>query len=98
MVTLLAVVLCRLENVGAYLADYGWKDAKTKQPRGVVLSLEAKLRREAAQYLDSLGMTPLSRARLGLDLVRARDLAREWSTDAEPEADPDVIEGTATDV
>ena len=44
-VTLLATTLCRLDNVGSYLSDYGWKDAKTKQPRAGVLALEAKLRR-----------------------------------------------------
>lgn len=83
MVTLLATTLCRLENVGTYLADYGWKDAQTKQPRHHVLGLEAKLRKEAAEYLDALGMTPKSRARLGVDLVRARDLANEWSSPAD---------------
>jgi hypothetical protein len=61
-----------------------------------VLSLETKLRREAAEYLDALGMTPKSRARLGVDLVRARDLAQEWSN-SEPAAEADVIEGTARD-
>lgn len=62
-------------ELGASLADYGWKDANTKQPRDGVLSLEAKLRREAAEYLDALGMTPKFRARLGVDLVRTRPRA-----------------------
>lgn len=44
--------------------------------------LELKADRELASALDALGMTPTSRARLGVDLARARDLALEMS-DAE---------------
>jgi hypothetical protein len=36
-----------------------------------------------AKDMDALGMTPTSRAKLGLDLVRAQsfDLARQWAED-----------------
>ena len=42
------------------------------------------MRREAADYLDALGMTPKSRAKLGLDLQRTVDLASAMS---EPDAE-----------
>jgi hypothetical protein len=37
------------------------------------------MRREASDYLDALGMTPNSRAKLGLDLQRTVDLASAMS-------------------
>lgn len=75
-VRLLADVLCRLDSVG------GWLDGRwaTKEARPV-LELESRLRREAADYLDALGMTPRSRAKLGLNIARTAqsfDLARHW--------------------
>jgi phage terminase small subunit len=77
MVELLCTALCRLENVREYLARRGWQDGKGR-PRPAV-ELESRLRKEAADYLDALGMTPRSRVRLGLDITRARDLASEMS-------------------
>jgi len=80
-VLLLAQVLCRLEDVTANIRDYGVFQSRGKH-KGTVrpaVELESKLRREAAGYLDSLGMTPKSRAGLGLDLARTRDLAQEWA-------------------
>jgi hypothetical protein len=74
-VHLLAQSLCRLEDVAGHLAATGWIDQRTGEPRQSVLDLEARLRREAASMLDRLGMTPASRARLGLDLVRVFDAA-----------------------
>jgi len=78
-VHLLAQSLCRLEDVAGHLAATGWIDQRTGEPRQSVLDLEARLRREAAAMLDRLGMTPASRARLGLDLVRAFDAASALS-------------------
>jgi phage terminase small subunit len=75
-VRLLAEVLVRLDRVAADVRDHGWKDAKTGEPRPV-LELEGRLRSEALTLARELGMTPASRAKLGLDLVR---------TDAELEA------------
>lgn len=49
-----------------------------KDPMRVV-EVEARLRREALDYAESLGMTPRSRARLGLDMARTADLANAMS-------------------
>lgn len=70
MVRLLAECLCRLDDVAQHLADAGWIDQKTGQPRLAVLDLERRLRGEAAGYMDRLGMSPRARAALGLDLAR----------------------------
>lgn len=78
LVRLLAEVLCRLDDLAADVREHGWKDRKTGAPRPV-LELEGRLRREAADYLDALGCTPRSRARLGLDVVRGFDLAAHWA-------------------
>lgn len=83
-VRLLAECLCRLEAVGADLRDHGWRDRATGEPRPVV-ELERRLRAEALDYAEALGMTPRSRARLGLDLQRGFDLAAALAADAESE-------------
>jgi hypothetical protein len=81
VVRLLADVLCRLDDVGRHIAEYGWADRKGN-PRPVLM-VEARLRQQALDLLDRLGMTPRSRAALGLDLARASgaalDLARHWA-------------------
>ncbi len=69
-VVLLAKCLCRLEDVEANVAAYGQLDERTGAVRPAA-EREDRLRKEAADYLDALGMTPRSRARLGLD-PRAR--------------------------
>jgi hypothetical protein len=79
VVELLAETLCRRENLRQHLSDFGWRDQGTKEPRTALLDLERRLRKEAATYADQLGMTPRSRARLGLDLVRTVDLSRAMS-------------------
>ncbi len=78
LLRLLAMTLCRLEDVEQHIALYGGFDPKTREARGV-LEVEAHLRREAADYLDRLGMSPRSRARLGVDLARTADLATAMS-------------------
>jgi len=81
-VALLARCLCRLEDVAANVRDFGLFDQKTGAVRPVV-DLEGRLRREAAGYLDALGMTPKARAALGLDLAHVEDLARAWAARSE---------------
>jgi hypothetical protein len=62
-------VLCRLENVNSYLTAHGYlDDAGDVRPAA---DLAGRLRREAADYLDALGMSPRSRAKLGVDVSRA---------------------------
>lgn len=82
-VRLLAECLCRLEDVRANVAIYGAVNERSGKVRPAT-DLEQRLRREAADYLDALGMTPRSRGKLGLDLTRAVDLSNAMS-----ERDPD---------
>ena len=81
-VRLLAECLCRLDDIGANIREYGLRDQKTKAIRPAV-EIESKLRREAADYLDAMGMTPRSRAKLGLDLQRGFDVALDWAEEGE---------------
>jgi hypothetical protein len=69
LVALLAQCLARLEGVQAYLTASGVLDECTGEPRPAA-ELERRLRLEAVSYLDRLGCSPASRARLGVDLVR----------------------------
>lgn len=64
-----------LDDIGENVRAFGALDQKTGNVRPVV-ELEGRLRREAADYLDALGMTPRSRAKLGLDVARGFDLAQ----------------------
>jgi hypothetical protein len=77
-VRLLADALCRLEDVAADIRDHGWRDRTSGEQRPVV-DLEQRLRREALDYCEALGMTPRSRGRLGLDLARTYDASVAWS-------------------
>jgi hypothetical protein len=70
MVRLLAECLCRIEGVSEWLTLHGML-GEDGEPRAGVLELERKLRAEAAGYLDALGMTPRSRAKLGVDIRAA---------------------------
>ena len=76
-VRIAAEALCRLDDLAAYLRDHGLLD-EAGNVRSVV-ELESRLRREAADHLDALGMTPRSRAKLGVDTARAFDLAQAMS-------------------
>lgn len=80
-VRLLAECLCRIDDLAAYLCDRGLLDSEGAVRPAV--ELEGRLRREAADHLDALGMTPRSRAKLGLDVARGRDLAMEWAEEAD---------------
>lgn len=88
-VTMLAKALCRLEDVERHLTQRGLVDDDGNDRPAV--DLERRLRGEVADWVDALGMTPRSRARLGLDLTRAQhfDLAQHWAQGDEA----DVIDG-----
>lgn len=77
-VRLAAECMCRLDSIAEYVAAMGIFDPETGAIRPA-LALETRLRREAADHLDALGMSPRSRARLGLDLARTVDLATAMS-------------------
>jgi len=79
-VRLLAENLCRLDDVSAHLRDFGLFDQATGEPRPA-LDLERRLRAETLDLAESLGLTPRSRAKLGLDLQRGFDLAQHWAAE-----------------
>ena len=79
-VRLLAECLCRLDSVADDLRDHGWRDRESGDPRAAV-ELERRLRSEALDLAESLGMTPRSRARLGLDLARTEDAVQAAAED-----------------
>ena len=80
-VELLAKCLARLQAVAGYLDLHGpLGEDGTPRP---ALDAEGRLRREAGEYLDRLGMTPRARAALGLDITRQRDLALEWAQETD---------------
>jgi hypothetical protein len=70
-VELLALCLCRIQRVAAWLEEHGEFDEKGR-PRPV-LEVERRLRGEARDHMRDLGLTPRARAVLGLTLVRGRD-------------------------
>lgn len=75
-VVLLARTLCRLQSLGTWLDKHGMWDR-----RGHLRSAarwEDKLMARAESQMASLGMTPTSRAKLGVDLKRI-DLATAMS-------------------
>jgi hypothetical protein len=95
VIRLAAEALCRLDRIGEYLERRGWQDDSGK-PRPV-LDYEARLRGHALDLLKELGMTPASRAKLGLDLVRTADLASQWAAEGDQSPTDDVIDTEATD-
>jgi hypothetical protein len=86
-VALLAQCLCRLDAVSAHVRDFGVLVQRGRHKGSVrpAVELEGRLRREAAGYLDALGMTPKARAALGLNLAATRDLARQWAEEGDPD-------------
>lgn len=89
VVRLLAEALCRLEDVAGDIRDHGWRERRSGKPRPAV-ELERRLRQEALDYAEALGMTPRSRARLGLDLARTVDLATALS-DPDPQRREELL-------
>lgn len=96
-----ARVMARAQSASDYVDEHGFLDANGEL-RPVVPEL-TKVERQLTELLDRLGMTPTSRARLGLNLARTVDVAQALS-----EKDPSkreallreagVIEGTAEEV
>ncbi len=92
IVGLLAVTYARLMSVEAYIERHGGP----LTPRGKVREAavyEQKLTERARVLSTELGLTPKSRAALGVDVAHLRDLAIEMSA----LSDADTIDGTATD-
>ncbi len=80
--SLCARAMARLEDVERYHDNFGWRDAKTGNPRPSV-EVERTLRVEVANHLDALGCSPASRVKLGVDLQRSFDLAKHWADEAQ---------------
>jgi hypothetical protein len=78
VVELLALCLARLDACTTYVAMHGPLDLKGNVRPAA--EYEVKLRREAAGHADSLGMSPRSRARLGLDLTRTQSFAEQMQS------------------
>jgi hypothetical protein len=74
---MLATVECRLEDVGAWLDEHGSLDKRGK-PRSAA-DKERRLQSHALRLMKELGMTPASRAKLGLNLAKTVDLAQAMS-------------------
>jgi phage terminase small subunit len=77
-VRLLAMEWVRYENMSAYLIEYGWLD-EDGEPRHPVSDLIGKSADRITRLLDRMGMTPASRAKLGLDLVKQATFAEAMS-------------------
>ena len=69
-VRLLALALAQVEAATLYVAERGVVDAKG-QPAPILRHLGTMMN-TAARLCDRLGLTPTSRAQLGLDLSRAK--------------------------
>ena len=97
-VRLLAETLIRRERVMSEELAHGIEIAtgpRKGERRGIV-TYGLRLDGQVVDLLDRLGMTPKSRAALGLDLARAaRTLEDELA--AAPSWDDDTIEGEASD-
>jgi len=83
-----ARALKRYRHLAAWLDTHG----RIKEKSGNVkpaAELELKAERQLNEALDRLGMNPMARSRLGLNIARSQqfDLARAW-------AEADVVDGT----
>ncbi len=79
LVRLLAECLCRLDSIAAHLRDHGILGADGDvRP---VVEVEGRLRREAADHAEALGMSPRARAKIGMDLIRAEVAAQGVEAD-----------------
>lgn len=75
VVSLLAEALVHLRSVRAYLGRRGIEDEKGRLRPAA--ELQVRLRSQALDLAKELGMTPASRVRLGIDLVRAETAAED---------------------
>ncbi|HEV2924667.1 MAG TPA: P27 family phage terminase small subunit [Solirubrobacteraceae bacterium] len=78
VIEMLAVVRCRLEDVGRWLDERGVMNPKTGKPQSAAL-WERRLQSQALRLEKELGMTPQARAKLGVNLARTADLAQAMS-------------------
>jgi hypothetical protein len=76
-----ARLLRRYRRLEAWLDLYGELDEDTGQVKPAA-KLALEVGTSLDRSLDALGMTPTSRARLGLDLARTFDLAQAMAADA----------------
>lgn len=70
----LARCLARLQRFDAYLEERG--DIMEKDRINPVLKVYFTALESARRYCEALGLTPISRARLGIDLSKSWDFAR----------------------
>jgi len=96
VIGLLAESLVRRERVTRWLGDFGSLHEKTGEPKAAV-ELERRLRMEALDLARELGLTPRSRAALGLDVARGFDLAAHWAEQDRLERAADAVEEDAPD-
>lgn len=74
-------LLARIERVYAWLSqqdDPIFRDSAKGKTHGIFERLE-RWERAAGATEDRLGISPVARSRLGLNEMRAFDLAREWA-------------------
>ena len=76
-IRLLALVLARVEAASEFVAREGWFLPGGEGELQPVLRALSGWENTAARLCDRLGLTPTSRAQLGLDLVRARGVLEE---------------------
>jgi len=92
MVSVAATVIARLQRVTAWLDEHGGELTRGGRVRAAA-QYEMELSTRAANLLDRLGCSPMSRAKLGLTLAQTRDLAQEMSalSNTEP-PDAEVVD------
>jgi hypothetical protein len=88
VVRLLADTLCRLDSVSAWLSEQGLFDGGDVRP---AVDIERRLRSQALDLSRELGLTPSSRAKLGLDLARTRSAAEQLNDHLKQTYDADPI-------
>lgn len=74
-VKLLAETLCRIDLISAEVEENGWGG----RGRGSLFEYDARLRSTVIELIREMGMTPASRAKLGVDILRAAGSARVMS-------------------
>lgn len=77
VLTELAQAQCRLDDVRSYITQHGLLTDKGEVRPAV--ELERRLVGQVLDISEAMGMTPRSRAKLGLDIQRGLDLAQMWA-------------------
>jgi hypothetical protein len=80
----LTEALGQLRSVREWLRSHGWLDQKSNELLPAV-AREEQLSRRVLDYSEALGLTPRSRMKLGVDLVRGLDVASALSAAREEE-------------